>query len=159
MIVAQHTMWFSLSLLSMLCPFLMGYGSLVSLKIAEIKSDLTKQKEQQKEECLDHGSTVRNTEILQKTKVGCWKTTTNLVYLSPMIILYLFLIDIMYMGLTIIILPIIFILKLFCRTDKLFIYDYVMEKILEYFFKMSKMDVLGFRRQRTVLQFTYESIP
>ena len=38
MVRAQHVMWFSISVFTMICPFLMGYGSLVSLKILEIKN-------------------------------------------------------------------------------------------------------------------------
>ena len=39
MIEHRHAAWFSLSAFLFACPFLMGYGSLVSLKIAEVKEE------------------------------------------------------------------------------------------------------------------------
>jgi len=63
------------------------------------------------------------------------------------------------MTLSVTVLPLVALASLITCKDYISWYDSMMEKIMDAAFKMTKMDVLGFRRQRTVLQFTYETIP
>jgi hypothetical protein len=114
-------MWYSFSLFTMMCPFFMGYGSLVSLKIKQIK----------------------------EKKEGDRRLSCGyVIFLTPFIILYLLGLDIAYMLLTVVVLPLLVILRIVScgHCDYIHLYDDFIESILEKLFYMNKMDIQGFRR-------------
>ena len=66
--------------------------------------------------------------------------------------------DFIYLTLTCTLLPLCLLLKIF-QIDTIAWFNKVMEFILQWAFSMPKYQVTGFRRQRTVLQLVYETIP
>jgi hypothetical protein len=117
MVLGRHVAWFSLSLFMMLCPFLMGYGSLVSLKIAEIKED----------------EAIRRK---QDNKQSSWsrrlETALKFTYMSPIIMGYLFFIDVLYMVMTITVLPPLLLLIFLgqCKRDNINFFDDSIEYLM-----------------------------
>jgi hypothetical protein len=81
-------------------------------------------------------------------------------YLTPMVLVYLQVMDLVYIINTVTLMPIAIILKkIGCITGKSNIFEDKLDYIYEAMFGMSKMDIKGFRRLRTVSQLSFESIP
>ena len=73
--------------------------------------------------------------------------------MTPLIIVYLFMIDFLYMALSLCIkLPLLILISIgVIENKRLIFFDTVIESTMSTLFRMKRMDVLGFRRQRTVL--------
>lgn len=69
-----------------------------------------------------------------------------MTYMTFLIVLYLFLIDVLYMTIASAILPIIVSLKLFNGCDMTDWYKSMMDTLMYNLFGMKRMDVEGFRR-------------
>ena len=80
--------------------------------------------------------------------------------LTPFLLIYLLLIDIVFLLISSIVSPLTLLVSLITlgrvKLDKL---NDLFDRIYELLFGMSKIDVLGFRRLRTSSQLTFESIP
>lgn len=60
--------------------------------------------------------------------------------------LYLFVIDVLYMMTTVTVLPPLILLRIIGVCDKVEWFDKAIEGIMQKLFRMNRMDVLGFRR-------------
>jgi hypothetical protein len=81
-------------------------------------------------------------------------------YLTPMVLVYLQVMDLIYIINTVTLMPLAIILKnLGCIRGSGNIFEEKLDYIYEVMFGMSKMDIKGFRRLRTVSQLSFESIP
>jgi hypothetical protein len=79
--------------------------------------------------------------------------------MTPAVIFYLLVLDITYTTATMILMLLVCLGSLLCGKDFFPFYERFMNAFMMGAVKMTKMDVLGLRRQRTVLQFTYETVP
>jgi len=81
MLKAKHAAWFAYSYFTMMCPFLMGYGCILGLKISSIRRTLDADK-------------------------NCFFYVINIGFLTPLVTLYLFFIDLIYLVMSIVLMPI-----------------------------------------------------
>ena len=77
--------------------------------------------------------------------------------LTPLILIDLLLMDLIYIINSVVITPLVFILS--CGRLNLEVVEEKIDKIYNFLFGMSDMDIKGFRRLRTISQLTFESFP
>jgi hypothetical protein len=78
---------------------------------------------------------------------------------SPFMLFYLFILDIIFVINQALLYPMIFLIKfLTCGLLDLSCLYNALDKSYEYMFEMQKLDVAGFRRMRTISQLTFESL-
>ena len=92
MVETAHIVWFSISIFTMLCPFLMGYGSFISLRIEDIKETLR----------MDYKSHDNHR----------LKLVLQFLYMTPFVLVYLVIMDLIYLSLTCTLLPLCLLLKI-----------------------------------------------
>lgn len=79
--------------------------------------------------------------------------------ISPFMLVYLFLLDIIFVVNQALFYPVIILLKIMtCGLIDLSCLSKALEKSYEYLFSMQKLEVAGFRRMRTITQLTFESL-
>ena len=79
---------------------------------------------------------------------------------TPLILVYLFLLDLLYLFNAVLLAPILFILNLLtCGRLKDFDIEEKTDKVFEVIFQLTHLEIVGFRKLRTMSQFTFESIP
>ena len=84
----------------------------------------------------------------------------NVVSLTPLIVAYLLLMDVIYIIVSVVITPIAFIIKLLtCGLIDMTNIEEKLDVLYEILFGMSDMDIKGFRRLRTISQLSFESLP
>jgi hypothetical protein len=77
-----------------------------------------------------------------------------------LILVYLFLLDLLYLFNAVFLAPILFILNLLtCGRLKDFDIEEKTDKVFEVIFQLTHLEIVGFRKLRTMSQFTFESIP
>ena len=81
------------------------------------------------------------------------------IMVSPLMLVYMFLLDIIFCINQALLFPIICILKFvtFGLLD-LSCLNRALDKSYEFLFEMQKLEVAGFRRMRTISQLTFESL-
>lgn len=124
-----HIAWFSISLFTMISPFFVCYVPL-----------LTFQKEKAEE--------IANDTPVQKFLAFC--------SLTPLILVYLLLMDLIYIISSVIITPLAFLTCGLIEVDDV---EEKIDRIYKIMFGMSDMDIKGFRRLRTISQLSFESLP
>jgi len=78
---------------------------------------------------------------------------------NPLMLIYLFCLDLIFIINQALLYPIIQILKaMTCGIVDLSCLNRGLEKSYEFFFEMKKLEVAGFRRMRTISQLTFESL-
>ena len=70
----------------------------------------------------------------------------NYLYITPSLIFYLLLMDIVYTILTLILMPLVLLISIIARRDVMWCYEKTMNKFMLHSLKLNKMDVLGLRR-------------
>lgn len=125
-----HIAWFTISVFTMISPFYVCYVPL-----------LTFQKERAEK--------IEDDSILQKLN--------GFFSLTPLILINLLLMDLIYIINSVVITPIVFIFS-FGRLNMEVIEEKI-DKIYIVLFGMSDMDIKGFRRLRTISQLSFESFP
>ena len=87
------------------------------------------------------------------------KRALGYVSITPLLVLKLIAMDVLYLGNTLILMPIILITKLFSfgKIDLLPLKDKI-DGVYKYLFGMSYQDISGFRRLRTISQLTFETM-
>lgn len=127
-----HTAWFTISIFTMLSPFYVCYVPLVTFQ--------------------------KNRSKLQEdTK---FLKFLNIVSLTPLIVAYLLMMDVIYIVVSVIITPITMLLKLLtCGYLDITNVEEKLDVLYEILFGMSDMDIKGFRRLRTISQLSFESLP
>lgn len=132
MYVYGHTAWFTLSVFTTLSPFYVCYVPL-----------LTFQKNRSK--------------LQEETK---FLKFLNIASLTPFIVAYLLLMDIIYIIVSVIITPAAMIIKLLtCGIIDITNIEEKLDVLYEILFGMTDMDIKGFRRLRTISQLSFESLP
>ena len=91
--------------------------------------------------------------------MSCCSQLVSVIMVLPTMLAVLIVFDIFYMTLSIICLPILILLYLVCKFDRIQQFEEMISVIAQKLFNMSYMDVQGFRLQRTILQVQLESIP
>jgi len=96
---------------------------------------------------------------LHKKKTKSSKIALGYISITPLIVLYLIGMDVLYLVNTLILLPLILIIKIlsFGKIDILHLKDKI-DDIYKYLFDMSYQDISGFRRLRTISQLTFETL-
>lgn len=118
-----HTAWFTLSIFTMLSPFYVCYVPLVTFQ-------------------KNRGKLQKETQFLK---------FLNVLSLTPFIVSYLLLMDIIYILVSVVITPLAFLLKaLSCGFIDLTNVEEKLDVLYEILFGMSDMDIKGFRRLRTI---------
>ena len=80
--------------------------------------------------------------------------------MTPFIVSYLLLMDIIYIVVSVVIMPIAFAIKLLsCGFIDFTKIEEKLDVLYEILFGMSDMDIKGFRRLRTISQLSFESLP
>ena len=83
----------------------------------------------------------------------------SVIMVSPFMLVYTFILDVIFIINQAILFPIICLLKMLtCGLVDLSCLNDALDKSYEYFFKMQKLEVAGFRRMRTISQLTFESL-
>jgi hypothetical protein len=81
------------------------------------------------------------------------------VMVSPIMLVYMFILDIMFVINQALLFPLICLLKfLTCGIIDLSCFNRALDKSYEFLFEMQKLEVAGFRRMRTISQLTFESL-
>lgn len=84
----------------------------------------------------------------------------NIASLTPFIVAYLLLMDIIYILVSVIITPTAMLIKvLTCGLIDMTNIEQKLDVLYEILFGMTDMDIKGFRRLRTISQLTFESLP
>jgi len=83
----------------------------------------------------------------------------SVIMVSPLMLVYTFVLDVVFIFNQALLFPLICLLKvLTCGCLDLSCLSEGLDKSYEYFFKMQKLEVAGFRRMRTISQLTFESL-
>lgn len=97
---------------------------------------------------------------VDKGKFRCCNYVSSIISILPTMLLMLIVIDLFYMVVSTITLPILILSTMFpCGRDIYMFWERNWNRFLQGLFGMSYMDVKGFRCQRTILQLQLESIP
>jgi len=84
----------------------------------------------------------------------------NILSLTPFIVAYLLLMDIIYILVSVVITPTAMFIKLIsCGLIDLTNVEEKLDVLYEILFGMTDMDIKGFRRLRTISQLSFESLP
>ena len=84
----------------------------------------------------------------------------NILSLTPFIVAYLLMMDIIYILVSVVITPAAYFLKMIsCGSVDLTNVEEKLDVLYEILFGMSDMDIKGFRRLRTISQLSFESFP
>jgi hypothetical protein len=79
---------------------------------------------------------------------------------TPLLLVYLFIIDTIFLLISIVLTPLMVLVSIMtCFRLKMKQIQFVTDRAFERLFGMQEMDVVGFRRLRTVSQLTYETLP
>lgn len=90
----------------------------------------------------------------------CFLKFLNVLSLTPFIVAYLLLMDLIYIIVSVVITPITMLLKvLSCGYIDITNVEEKLDVLYEILFGMSDMDIKGFRRLRTISQLSFESLP
>ena len=118
-----HTAWFTISIFTMLSPFYVCYVPLVTFQ--------------------------KNRSKLQE--YTCFLKFLNVLSLTPFIVGYLLIMDLIYIIVSVIITPFTMLLKLLtCGLIDITNVEEKLDVLYEILFGMSDMDIKGFRRLRTI---------
>ena len=132
MYIYGHTAWFTLSIFTMLSPFYVCYVPLVTFQ-------------------KNRGKLQKETRFLK---------VLNIVSLTPLIVAYLLVMDIIYILVSVVITPSAMLIKLLsCGLIDVTNIEEKLDVLYEILFGMSDMDIKGFRRLRTISQLSFESLP
>ena len=127
-----HTAWFTLSIFTMLSPFYVCYVPLVTFQ-------------------KNRGKLQKETRFLKML---------NIVSLTPLIVAYLLLMDIIYILVSVVVTPSAMLIKaLSCGLIDVTNVEDKLDVLYEILFGMTDMDIKGFRRLRTISQLSFESLP
>ena len=131
LIYTEHRAWTTITIFSMIAPFLScQIPFLIFLK-----------------------------ELIYRDKTGKIKLLwLGRLMLSPLMLIYMFLMDLVFLFIQAFIFPILLIVK-FLTFGKLDCTQMIekLDKVYEIMFEMQKLDVAGFRRMRTITQLTFET--
>lgn len=84
----------------------------------------------------------------------------NVLSLTPFIVAYLLVMDLVYIIVSVVITPLTFMLKfLTCGKIDVTNVEEKLDVLYEILFGMTDMDIKGFRRLRTISQLSFESLP
>lgn len=121
----------------MLTPYFVSYAPLVNYQIENWRV--------KKQEALD---------------VTCRMSALAWVTLTPGIIIYIFIMDVIFLIISSVLTPIFFLIHLisFGKLNFTMMLDST-DGIYEKMFEMKRLDVNGFRRLRTISQLVFESVP
>jgi hypothetical protein len=77
-----------------------------------------------------------------------------------LVLIYLFLLDLLYLFNAVLLAPILFIVNILsCGRLENFDIEERTDKVFEVIFQLTHLEIVGFRKLRTMSQFTFESIP
>ena len=78
---------------------------------------------------------------------------------TPLLLVYLFIIDAIFLIISIVLTPLLMLISFItCSKLRMEMIQFVTDKAFETLFGMQEMDVVGFRRLRTVSQLTFETL-
>jgi len=84
----------------------------------------------------------------------------NVLSMTPLIVVYLLLMDLVYIVTSVIITPFAMLLKLIsCGCIDITNVEEKLDGLYNILFGMTDMDIKGFRRLRTISQLSFESLP
>ena len=128
---ANHPMWFMFSMFTIVAPYYICYVPLLRYQRRNITDEMNTQ---------------------QKAVLYCAFT--------PLILLYLFLLDLLYLFNAVILAPILLIVNILScgRLQDIDIEERT-DKVFEAIFQLTHLEIIGFRKLRTMSQFTFESVP
>jgi fatty acid desaturase len=93
-------------------------------------------------------------------KASCLQKLWNIILLTPLVVIYLLFIDLLFLILSGILFPIVFFLLLLTRQMKhLHHVEEFNDTIFRNAFSIQQRDIQGFRRLRTTTQLLFESLP
>jgi len=126
--MSRHTAWLCLNIQTVIWPFFISYVPFISYQIGKMRGFFD-------------GKT---------KKFACIKKTLLLLASTPFLLLYLLLIDTIFLIISSVLTPIFIVLMIFsCGFLSLEVVDETIDGMYKWLFGMQKMDVVGFRRLRT----------
>ena len=101
----------------------------------------------------------------RRTMIGDHPTLAQRIALycafTPLVLIYLFMLDLLYLLNAVVLSPIVLVFNLLtcCYFSKKVDFEEKVDEILGYIFNLEPQDIVGFRKLRTMTQFTFESLP
>lgn len=140
-IITGHYFWSSFTIFTMICPYFISYVPLVNFWLLL-------------------GSFGIYSQEGKEQKIPCGKKILGYLALFPIFLVYLFLMDLIYVIHTILCLPFLLVIKCitFGRLNVFACGDWI-ENSYQYLFDMGPNEIEGFRRLRTISQLIFEGIP
>jgi hypothetical protein len=157
-----HNAWLVINIMSVMSPIFVSYVTLVTLIIKNYYRVWTKDKN-------NENSNIQNENNLEIERVGEKKISCfrkfyydfkNFIPVTTIVIIYLFLIEIIFLLNSTVIVPIVFLLKILTcgKFDEQFkCIELSFKKLYDILFDMNDCEVDGFRRLRSITQLTFES--
>lgn len=134
---SAHIAWFTLNIQSVLWPFLICYTPFIAFKMSKLNKI-----EQEKNSC-----------VSVPKKIAIFFSVT------PVLLIYLFIIDLSFLLVGVVSIPVILLVTLLtCGNYGEAEMNRAQNWLFKGLFGMTRMDAQGFRRLRTLSQLTFESI-
>ena len=138
---SRHTAWTCVNLLTMIWPFFISQIPFTAFQLEKFKDKFVAISE-------------------SGEKPSCMRQIIWFLNLTPLLLIYLFILDLFFLGMNALFTPIMLLLTILtcgrCNLNKI---NACQDKVYQFLFGMQEIDVLGFRRLRTSSQLTFESIP
>jgi hypothetical protein len=136
LLATGHTAWASLTLYTMLSPYLISYIPLINFQIQYYE------------------------QIGANERSELSKNMEAMGILTPIVLIYLALMDVFYIVASVGLNSITFLLNMLsCGLIKFIDVNSKMDNVYGYLFHMKSMDIEHFRHLRTISQLSYESAP
>jgi hypothetical protein len=137
----KHPAWATLSIYFMISPFYVSYIPLINFQISAHKAHIK-----------ENGS------------ISMYQTVIAWISKTPLLIIYLLFMDFVFIIQCIAIKPVVFFIEMVrnqvtTSRRNLNILDLFEDYMFSVMFEMTKSEVVGFRRLRTISQMIFETIP
>lgn len=133
--IPKHTAWANLTIYSIFCPFFVSYAPLINFIIQGWK-----------------------VELLEKGEISSKKRLLGKIAITPIILLYLLLMDAVFLFMRVFVVPVLIIFSPCFKRPVLEVLDDAEDYVFVSMFEMNRIDVNGFRRLRTISQLVFESV-
>jgi C4-dicarboxylate transporter len=150
-----HNAWLVINIMSVMSPIFVSYVTLVTLIIKNYYRVMTKDKKNE----MSNLQNENNLEIekVNEKKISCFRKNyynlKNFIPVTPIVIIYLLFIEIIFLINSTIIVPIVFLLKIItCGKcdDQFKCIELSFKKLYDILFDMNDSEVDGFRRLRSI---------
>jgi hypothetical protein len=123
---SEHMAWLCVNIQTLIWPFFVAYVPFISYRLGRIRKES------------------------KEGKSSYLELTLQFFAITPMLLVYLFVVDLIFLLLSAVIMPILMIFSLLiCQPQLIDRMEEFIDEIYKMLFGMQRMDVMGFRRLRT----------